>query len=658
MKTFLTFCATATFATAGINPTAWRWEQVVDVTAPGMTQLDLPPATLDASQPSLADLRLIAPDGVETPWLLENTMPPRIVTHEANNFRASLEGRSTVLTARNNSGAIGFVTLNSPARGFLKLVQIEGSNDGQTWQPIASGEIVFRQGPGAERLRVPVSPGDWSHLRVTLDDDRSPPVAFTGMSVTPASSRATTEPHDVNIANRGETAGQTQLTLSLGAKNLNLEEIAINVSDGVFSRSCKVSLELPSPNGPPTRRVIGSGTIYRVLGENGAQSTSLTLTLNQRVPTDSLIVTIANGDSPPLDIRGATAARFPERLLFFASQAGRWKLLTGNRHASSPRYDLSPLRKELTQASAIRLTPGPLTANPDYQAPQALPDVEPAGSGIDLSRWGRRRSIQAKLPGVVRIELDMEALAHLSDLNLADLRLIQDGRQIPWLREPNPRLHTVSPRIIDEPDPERPTVSRWKILTPSPGLPFHSIEIESPDPLFTRSLSFLQHGKDELGNPWTRTLTSKTWTQAPGDANSRRSITVPLDEVSVSDALWIETDNGDNPPIRLENIIITYQAPAVIAKITSDAPVFLYYENPMANSPDYDLNLVRAELLSADRQEATLGREEILESGRKRNERDLSAGSPWLWGALALVVVVLLFIVAKMLPKEAESRVS
>ena len=583
MKIFLSFasfCASATFATAEINPTEWRWEQVVEVNTPGMTQLDLPPATLDASQPSLADLRLIAPDGVETPWLLENTIPPKIITHETTGFRASLEGRSTVLTAHNAAGPIEFVTLNSPARGFLKSVQIEGSNDGQTWQPIASDEIVFRQKSGAERLRVPVTPGDWSQLRVTLDDDRSPPVAFTGISITPASSRAKTVNHKANITNRSEADGETQLTLNLAAKNLNLEEIALDVADGVFSRTCKVSLELPSSNGSPTRRVIGSGTIYRVLAENGAQAESLTITLNQRVPNDTLIVSIANGDSPPLDIRAATAARYPERLLFYASQAGRWKLLTGNRHASAPHYDLSPLRKELSQASASQLTPGPLTASPDYQAPQALPDVEPAGSEIDLSDWGRRRTVQSKLPGVVRIELDVEALSHLSRMDLGDLRLIQNGRQIPWLREPNPRLHTVSPQITDEPDPKRPTVSRWKIATPSSGLPIHSIDIESPDPLFTRSLRFLQHGKDDLGNPWTNTLNSKTWTQAPGDGNSSKSITVPLDNVRVSDAIWIETDNGDNPAIRLENVIINYQAPAVIAKITSDAPVFLYYENP------------------------------------------------------------------------------
>ncbi|MEN9975519.1 MAG: hypothetical protein RLZZ282_1525, partial [Verrucomicrobiota bacterium] len=305
-----------------------------------------------------------------------------------------------------------------------------------------------------------------------------------------------------------------------------------------------------------------------------------------------------------------------------------------------------------------QLAPGPLTSNLDYQAPQTLPDVSPPGSEIDLSDWGRRRAVQTKLPGVIRIELDIEALSHLSRMDLGDLRLIQNGRQIPWLRESKPRLHTLTPEVSAQPDPKRPTVSCWKISTPSTGLPIDSMEVASSDPLFTRSLRFLQHGKDDFGNPWSRTLTTKTWTKSPGDRNSRKSITVPLDNLRVSDAIWIETDNGDNPAICLENVIISYQAPSLIAKITSDAPIFLYYENPMANPPDYDLNLVRAELLSADRLDATLGKEEILDSGRKRDTAPVNAGSPWLWAALALVVIVLLFIVAKMLPKEGQPDVS
>jgi hypothetical protein len=635
---------TTTLATAQ-EPSAWRWGQDVDVATRGMKRLDLPPATLGASQPSLADLRLISPEGEETAWLLDDSIPPPLRDIAATGFKATLDERNTVLSASNTAGRIESVTLQTPARDFLKSARVDGSRDGATWIPLATGEVIFRQSGGASRLRIPFPPGDWPQLRVTLDDDRSPPVPFTGLLVTPAESRPETEPHPVTIRRRTEEGDSTVLVLYLGAKNLLLAELKLEVPDGVFSRKCQVSI---------SEQTIASAIIYRVVGEEGASAASLTIPFHRRIPSDRLTLTIRNGDSPPLGIAGVGATRHPDRLLFFASQPGMWKLLTGNRHAIAPRYDLGSLRGELGRVSADLLTPGPLIANPAYQAPPTLPEVEPAGSMIDLSEWGRRRAVRAAFPGVIRIELDVPALSHISSLALADLRLVQNDRQIPWLREPDPQLRQLPVQATLEPDPKRPTVSRWKIATPSAGLPIHRIEMQSPDPLFTRSLRFLQRGKDELGNPWTRMLATETWTKAPGGGNSRETLGVPLGDVRISDALWVETDHGDNPPIRLENVTFVYQQPAVIAKITNDAPAFLYYENPNAILPKYDIGLVRSELLSADKQTAKLGPEEILEPGRRPGDRELSAGSPWLWVALAVVVVALLVIVAKVLPKPSE----
>jgi len=87
--------------------------------------------------------------------------------------------------------------------------------------------------------------------------------------------------------------------------------------------------------------------------------------------------------------------------------------------------------------------------------------------------------------------------------------------------------------------------------------------------------------------------------------------------------------------------------------VSDRAQVFLYYDNPHVNPPSYDLGLVRAELLAGDKHAAALGAEEELKAGKHRNQGEMSAGSPWLWAALGLVVVVLLVVVAKMLPKAA-----
>lgn len=98
---------------------------------------------------------------------------------------------------------------------------------------------------------------------------------------------------------------------------------------------------------------------------------------------------------------------------------------------------------------------------------------------------------------------------------------------------------------------------------------------------------------------------------------------------------------------------LRFAAPSITAKLTDSAPLFLYYGNPEVPAPDYDLRLVRNELLSADSQSAELGNEELLKL-QPPDQQAIGAGSPWLWAALAGVVVVLLVIVAKLLPVRQE----
>ena len=73
--------------------------------------------------------------------------------------------------------------------------------------------------------------------------------------------------------------------------------------------------------------------------------------------------------------------------------------------------------------------------------------------------------------------------------------------------------------------------------------------------------------------------------------------------------------------------------------------------NPNAASPRYDLTLVSAELLAAEKASASLGREERLKKAGWRETQTPGKGSLLFWGILALVVIVLLVIISRLLPK-------
>ncbi|MCX6876360.1 MAG: hypothetical protein NTW21_21505 [Verrucomicrobia bacterium] len=643
-------------APAATHP-AWQWEQAVQVPAAGMVRLDLPPPTLNASRPDLADLRLLSPTGVETPYLMEvpESAAPREM--KAVDFKATLvepapaTAAATVLEVGTGTGEpIAAVTLETPAREFIKSVTIEGRREGTDWQALATREVIFRQAGGAERLRLPLPAVGWQRLRFTVSDARSGPVAFTGVGILLADSRKPeTVGHPVGLDPVMESSGTTKLGMALLVANLHLADLKLEVTDPVFSRHYSLGVIENSADDPPAIKPLAEGTLYRVLGEQGSSAEQLVIPIHQRIPGRQLRLTLQNGDSPPLSITSASARRYPTTLAYYAPQPGTWKLLTGNSMAETPRYDLAPLRGELTKADGQRLSPGPLQAKADFQVPPALPGVDPAGASIDLTEWGFRRAVQAPATGVIRIELDPPALAH-SNTSLSDLRLVQDGRQLPYLLESDPILRTIQPASAAHADPQRPNVSRWQLTLPLDNLPVTDLLADSASPLFTRTFVATAERKDSLGNAWTQTLGTATWTRTASPGGQPNSLMLGLANTRLPATFWLETANGDNPPITVDNIRIRYAAPLLAAKLVSAAPLFLYYGNPEASTPAYDLRLVRAELLAADKLSATLAAEETLRPERRRND-EVSPGSPWLWAALALVVVVLLVVVARMLPK-------
>ena len=67
---------------SALDVTAWKHQQPVNITTPGITRLELPAETLNASRSQLEDIRLLSPTGVETPFVIERTTYEPRPTHE------------------------------------------------------------------------------------------------------------------------------------------------------------------------------------------------------------------------------------------------------------------------------------------------------------------------------------------------------------------------------------------------------------------------------------------------------------------------------------------------------------------------------------------------------------------------------------------------
>ena len=636
---FIPFVA-ALAASAQTSPhAAWQNVQSVTVSGSGLHRLDLPPATLSAAQAGLEDLRLSDAQGVDQPFVIEWPLPASTRQPQVENFRVTLQPQQTILDMdTGTTKPIRALVLECAAHDFVKAVSIEASNDRSQWRPLITDGMIFRQSDGAGHMTFTfASPQSWAHLRVTIRDDSSPAIAFTGARIEWQESRTAPVPLDVSVSGREEAKGETRLRLDLRHSNLFLAELSLRVSDALFSRHVSVQ------TGP---RTIASAQLHR-LAVNGKQTEELIIPVFTQVPANEITLVIINNDSPPLKIEGINATRDPVSLAFNASAPGSWSLFTGNPAAKAPTYDVAALANDLRSAASIPATITLLEPNPTFNKAATQPETGLSGATLDLTGWSYRKAVTLPGNGVSQIELDLDVLAHARD-ELGDLRLVQGGRQVPFLLQPTDRTTTLPVTIKAEPDSKRPSVSRWRLSVSERHLPVRRLTLQSPTPVFERSMRVIESRRDHYGNESLVSLASSSWSHVPD-----RQPELPLTCYHrwQGDSVILETDNGDNSPIELSTAKADLDLVALVFKTTTPEPVHLYYGNPRATTPRYDLRLVEKDLTTVSPLIGKLGDEEVLSSHPAFCDTPKEATSPWLWVALSVVVIGLIAVMAKLLPK-------
>ena len=636
-------------ATAANLPSDWQHEQSFDVLTTGLVKISLPVETLDAARPALEDLRLYDDASNEIPYLIERPTPSPKIVRAAKSFQVSLNANTTVITLETGlAQPLDGVTLESPAMNFIKAVRVESSDDGRHWQILAQGQPIFRQPYGASHLQIPFPAGISKWLRLTVDDQRSQPIPFTGALVHAATGEpAPGELISATITDRDENPGETRLALNLGAANLSVASIQIETAEPLFMRQVAIAVPQISEN-TILEQTIGQGAVYRVAVEGQTPSENLSVLLENLVRSRELILLIKNGDSPPLPISAVRVERRPVYLVFLAQQPGAYHLLTGNDHCAAPSYDLAALGMNLKGVAISSIKVPPPADNPDFRAPEVLPGLELTGATLDISEWKFRKPVKISSAGAQQIELDLDVLAHAQP-GFADLRVLHGSNQVPYIIQRTSISRALTPTITATNDSKNPKLSRWIIKLPQSDLPLTRLTCVSSSALFERSLSLYEELTDERGDIYRRALGGATWTQTP----ERRSkeFALALDDVPQSDTLFLETENGDNPPIELDKFTAFYPVTRILFKAKPDDGLFLYYGNPRIASPSYDLSLVAGQLLAAQKETASLSAEEQLKKSSWHENEVPGKGGFVFWGILAVVVVGLLVIISRLLPK-------
>ncbi|MBI3875499.1 MAG: DUF3999 family protein [Verrucomicrobia bacterium] len=570
------------------------------------------------------------------------------------NFNATLNNGSSVLTFEAVvAQPLAGITLRTPAQDFLKAVQVEASNDNASWQTLLRGQPVFRQPGGAEQLFIPLPRSQWRLFRVTVDDQRSRPVPWTGAQLHPAEpAPVPTEPFDVTIAERTESPGQTRLVLRTAAANVTLAGLTLIAVDPIFTR--RVTLAYPQLSENEVREApLATATLFRLAAEGAREASNLTFAADVTLPAREVILTIQNDDNPPLNITAVKAGRRPVYAIFFTQQGGSFTLLTGNAQCAAPRYDLAAQGASLRNAPLVAVTPSPLALNATFRAPEALANVAIFGSALDIAPWKFRKTMKLAGAGIQQLELDLEVLSHASR-SFADLRVMNGDKQIPYLIERTPIQRSVKPSATQANDPKRPQTSRWSLRLPHKALPFTRLTCATEAPFFQRSGTLYEEVTDDRGSLYKVTLGSAAWTRTLEQKPA--ALALQFTQPPQSDTLFLEIENGDNPPLPLKDFECWYSATRVLFKSAAEPSPMLYYGNRDATTPRYDLDLVARQILSADKLKVSPGSEEMLKKAAFGERLQTSGTGNWLfWGALGLVVAGLFTVMAKMLPKTPDA---
>ena len=357
----------------------------------GVVELSLPPEVFAKARSDLADLRLASEAGGIVPYVLRVDMGKagQSVSYEPKRMFNRVfvpRQRSSVTVDFGTRAKRTDIEVDTPGTNFRRRVQIEASQDGQSWQVLRKTAWLFRiarEGAPYDHNRVALPDNDFRRVRITVfhapDDPEEVPIRRVR-----ARYLKSVPPRTVDVPLRSTEVRQkprikaSEVLVDLGYENLPLHEVTMSFKDASFLRRvailgrnrAKRTVVARVEGGPPRRREVdvpwtqlAGGTVHRFHSPSG-EAASAGLSLRVAGQCRYLLVRIHNADNAPLTFTGIAVRRLQHYLAFQAKDPAARRLYLGNPAARAPRYDLVQYVDRLRAEGVAPATLGPVAANP------------------------------------------------------------------------------------------------------------------------------------------------------------------------------------------------------------------------------------------------------------------------------------------------------
>jgi hypothetical protein len=663
--TTLALCGWAASVGAGLAPVvgpaaedAPTIERVVVPGGAGGNRLEVDVELLAGAASGLGDLRLVAADGSEVPYLLigpsrpeprwiEGRVLPLRRTRFTSGFEVDLGELATVDGIRVDG-------LGAP---FLKRLRLEAGGDRARWTVLDEQATLFDlPTEGLSLLELGFEPGEYRYLRVTWDDRSSArlplPARVRARRLEGAPPPSPLEA-PMPFERRASEPGRTRVLVRLPAAGLPIVAFELAVDAPQVLRPARVT-EARLAGSELRPHVLGEAVLRRVVRDELVASR---MEVPVRRPREAEVeIEIDDGDNPPLEPMTVSARFEAQPWIYFESPDGA--ALTARYGAPGlqpPSYDLEVLRSTpgpgaLAEAARdARWGPSQPLEAPSRDLPASIGDAVGAGAAIELEGFRTRRAVEPGPVGLNALRLDSAVLARsrrLEDLRIVDVAAVQ----VPYILESlgEPTVVDLGP-LERLPDDAGARQSAYRLTLPYGTLPAARLTLTTPARVFERRVRLVREKARGRRDPPVRvSLDEAVW----GNADPEREAPPLRLEVPerAGPELLLVVDEGDNSALEIERPRLYLPSYRLRFIRRDDEPLWLVYGKAGLAAPRYDLALLAPRVLGA----------RVAEVGLSDAEEELP-GTPWarrgtalFWGALVVVLLVLLGLLARLLRRAPE----
>ena len=359
----------------------------------------------DAAGASLDDIRIIDASGREVPFILrvDDSVETKNETQYNTVKISSLKKLDSnelelILEAPGKLGEVCGLEIRTPSKNFEKNLSLEASENLSDWKMICSGSIFDysdfadlsnlkikfplrkeskyyrvrianfaegRKSPRSELISEKRAGSDFSVIEKIVFSEEPLKIEAVGLltqfeCVVKQVNKSVQYPvKDFQVK---ELPGRTEISFS--TKMEPLEKAVIRTSSANFARECRVSV---SYDGRQWREQPGSAGKISSIDLSGYKDSNLSLSLSGR--NKHYMITILNGDSPPLKISGLDIFGSVHILEFISNEdlsRNGAKVYYGGDAVSAPSYDTKEIMGRLKNPSAADVILGAGHPNPEY----------------------------------------------------------------------------------------------------------------------------------------------------------------------------------------------------------------------------------------------------------------------------------------------------